>query len=182
LLERRVGSVLCEALKKTRVEEPVVRSEGLGDESGEGGVALKYPATGRYTVGDVRAVSIVSTGPSRDNHRLTSDPCQRNLEDCGQYASKGEGRDSRRTDEIVEHDLDQPRVQLGDSIDLVRADDSEVGHPDVLRVTARIVSTSRRGKGSKDAPLFDETHPDESCTVSRVLPLDRLKEVEILRR
>lgn len=54
--------------------------------------------------------------------------------------------------------LDEVRVELGDTIDLVRADDGEEGHADLLRVA-----------------LLDQADLGELAAVVRVLLLDRLE-------
>ena len=40
---------------------------------------------------------------------------------------------SLKLDKVLEHDTDQLRVELGDTVDSMRADNSEPSHSDVLR-------------------------------------------------
>ena len=79
LLERRIVGVLCQSFESSRIEEPGVRLECLGDESGERGVALEQPSSSRDAVRDVRAVISWSVLLRNIFLLLTSDPLRRNL-------------------------------------------------------------------------------------------------------
>ena len=134
LLEALVIGELHEALDLGQVGQPVVRAERLGDQRREGRVALQQPATRRDAVGDVGELCVGSARSKRARRRTVR---------------------AEEVDERLEHLLDEARVQGGDTVDLVRADDGEVGHAELLRVA--LCAESAKSTSYAGAPSMSET-------------------------